>query len=195
MKRILFVCTGNTCRSPLAEGMLRLLAAEQGLELEVKSAGVAANEGAPASRHTVHILREKGFTAPLSSSSLTESLASWADVILTMTSSHKRYAVQKFPESVDKIHSLGEFVEDDQNVLDAIEELAQLEAELQVKAALSEPITQDELARLRELQRKLPDYDIADPFGGSLDLYRQSAVEIERSLLKLLKRLKSTGEN
>ena len=58
MQRILFICTGNTCRSPMAEGLLRKLAAERGLKLEVKSAGVSAVDGMPVSRHTAAILRD-----------------------------------------------------------------------------------------------------------------------------------------
>ena len=45
MKHILFVCTGNTCRSPMAEGLLRKLASERGIQVEVRSAGVGSNVG------------------------------------------------------------------------------------------------------------------------------------------------------
>lgn len=56
MLHILFVCTGNTCRSPMAEGLLRKLAKERGIDLEVRSAGVSAISGTSISRHVAAIL-------------------------------------------------------------------------------------------------------------------------------------------
>src|SRR3712207_8152954 len=47
--KLLFVCSGNTCRSPLAEAIARQQAAERGLDIDVSSAGISAWEGAPAS--------------------------------------------------------------------------------------------------------------------------------------------------
>jgi protein-tyrosine phosphatase len=191
VKHILFVCTGNTCRSPLAEGMLRLLAREQGIDLEVKSAGVAAIDGVPASEQTTHILREKGFDEELTSSSLTESLVGWADLILTMTASHKRHAIQRFPEAFGKIYTLKEFIEDDPAVLELVSEMERLYADLQLKQALSQEISDEDRSRIMELEKQLPVYDIADPYGGSLDMYKQTAQEIEQCLHKLIRKLQS----
>ncbi|CDN44428.1 low molecular weight phosphatase family protein [Paenibacillus sp. P22] len=58
--RILFVCTGNTCRSPMAEAFLRELSAERGLRLEVRSAGVSTVDGLPVSRHALQVLENNG---------------------------------------------------------------------------------------------------------------------------------------
>ncbi|WP_311198795.1 arsenate reductase/protein-tyrosine-phosphatase family protein [Paenibacillus hexagrammi] len=62
--RILFVCTGNTCRSPLAEGLLRIKVQKEGLAAEVRSAGVSAFTGGDISANSASILQEAGFRIP-----------------------------------------------------------------------------------------------------------------------------------
>lgn len=191
MLHILFVCTGNTCRSPLAEGMLRMMAQREQVDLEVRSAGVSAVDGAPISRNSGTILQELGFQGIMRSSTLAEENMNWADVILTMTVNHKRTVIQRHPGAVDKVFTLKEYVEDDPGILAAIQEREQLAAEIQMKAALSQAVSSEELSRIRQLEDAIPDYDISDPFGGSLDSYRVTASEIEQSLTKLLHKLRN----
>ncbi|MFD7524896.1 low molecular weight protein arginine phosphatase [Paenibacillus chitinolyticus] len=192
MKQILFVCTGNTCRSPLAEGILRHMAQQDNLEVHIRSAGVFASDGSPISRQSSSVLREKGCEASISSSLLRSADVDWADLILTMTQDHKRAVIQRFPQAADKTHTLKEFVEDDPAVVSAAEEWERLIAEVQVKHALSEEITVEERTRLIHLEKKLPNYDISDPFGGSLELYRHTAEEIEEALVKLVQKIKES---
>jgi len=189
MRRILFVCTGNTCRSPLAEGLMRKLAEEAGVSIEVRSAGVYASDGATISKHSASILREQGAHAELLSSALSRDHVGWADLILTMTTGHKGVLLQRYPEAVEKTFALKEFVEDTAEVLAAIQERERLIAEMQLKVALSQPISSDDRQRLERLERLIPSYDISDPYGGSLEQYRRTAAEIEAGLRKLLERL------
>jgi protein-tyrosine-phosphatase len=87
---ILFVCSGNTCRSPMAEVLARQAAADLGLDsLEIRSAGTHAAWGTPASggaRRTVrlHQLSLEGH----SSTHLSPELLAWADLVLTMGPGH-----------------------------------------------------------------------------------------------------------
>lgn len=87
---ILFVCTGNTCRSPMAEVIARRKVEERGwTHVSVRSAGAAAGIGMPASDHAVSVAAERGL--PLedhSSQPLTPELVGWADLILAMGHSH-----------------------------------------------------------------------------------------------------------
>ncbi|MDD9271982.1 low molecular weight protein arginine phosphatase [Paenibacillus sp. GCM10023248] len=194
MLRILFVCTGNTCRSPLAEGLLRIRVHEEGLAAEVRSAGVSAVTGAPISRNSASLLQEAGFKEDIRSLAIQESEVQWADLILTMTTGHKRSVIQRFPDAVDKTFTLKEYVEDDDRILQAIEERERLVTELQLKRALSQTVTVEERNRIYTLEDEIPDYDISDPFGGSLEVYRKTAEEISRSLDKLVQKLREGGE-
>jgi len=87
---LLFVCTGNTCRSPLAESIARRAGLERGWShLAVRSAGIAAFDGAPASSGASDVARAQGLDlSDHSARSLTRSLVDWADLILVMSVAH-----------------------------------------------------------------------------------------------------------
>lgn len=188
---LLFVCTGNTCRSPLAEGMMRLMADAAGLQVNIRSAGVAASDGASISRHSEAILRDKGFRGTIASSRVTGALAEWADLILTMTEGHKRTLIRQYPQAIDKTHTLKAYVEDDAERLAADEERERLTVELEIKRALDQPISAEERARILELNRQSSNPDIADPFGGDRGDYEACADELETYLRKLVAKLKN----
>lgn len=112
MKRILFVCTGNTCRSSMAEGIMRDLLEKEGLtdKYTAGSAGTSAFPGMPASHNAVEALSHMGIDLTRHSSSLVnnESIDS-ADIILAMTASHKQRLLQLRPDAAHKVFTLAEY--------------------------------------------------------------------------------------
>lgn len=95
LRRLLFVCSGNTCRSPLAEGLAERAATERGLDdLEVRSAGTFAGRGAPASSGATLAARSHGLDlSGHRSTPLGPELVEWADLVVAMTRAHRRVAV------------------------------------------------------------------------------------------------------
>ncbi|MEH7125539.1 low molecular weight protein arginine phosphatase [Bacillus sp. JJ1773] len=110
MTRILFVCTGNTCRSPMAEAILRNMGISG---VEVKSAGVYAQDGSDASEHTRTVLAEEGIGMDHQAAMINESLVNWTSCILTMTESHKAAVTRMFPNASGKTFTLKEFAGND----------------------------------------------------------------------------------
>src|SRR5580658_10753919 len=111
MKTVLFVCTGNICRSPMAEGLFRH-ATRGRTDSRVLSAGVGALEGQPPSTHAVRALKELGIDiAHLRSRMLTSELVDQADYIFGMTHSHVDQINLLFPQAAEKTFLLREFDE------------------------------------------------------------------------------------
>lgn len=191
MLRILFVCTGNTCRSPMAEALLRKLAKERGMELEVRSAGVSAISGTSISRHASAILRDEGINDHMTSTQLSAENVAWADLILTLTGGHKRHLLQYFPDAVAKTHTLKEYVHDEDTVNSDIRELDSLYADAELTIALGGEPDAADMQRIIEIRQRIPSFDITDPFGGSREDYELAAAEIRTALYSLLDKLES----
>ena len=103
MKRVLFVCTGNTCRSPMAEALLRH---HGGDRFEVQSAGVFAYPGSDASVHAKEALAEKGISIDHTAQQVNETLLDWADIVVTMTENHKQIVFGHYPSVEKKLNTL-----------------------------------------------------------------------------------------
>ncbi|MBD0337173.1 MAG: low molecular weight protein arginine phosphatase [Cyanobacteria bacterium Co-bin13] len=107
--RILMVCSGNTCRSPLAAALLRSRSAAAGLPLAVESAGTVASAGHPMSLPMEIILQEQGVDCGHQSRRISWELLHWADLILAMTRSHKAILIATAPSIADKVFTLKEY--------------------------------------------------------------------------------------
>lgn len=107
MEELIFVCTGNTCRSPMAEGLFRALDGEARTGLHASSAGLFVHEGLPASEYAVQAAGELG--ADLSSHrarQLTPELVRQAQYLVCMTAAHYDRLVQAMPWAQDKVFTL-----------------------------------------------------------------------------------------
>src|SRR5215831_19978789 len=111
MKTILFICTGNVCRSPMAEGILRQAVQGRG-NYRVMSAGLGAMEEQPPSPYAVQAVRELGIDiSNQRSRMLTPALVHQADYIFGMTHNHIDTVVLLFPQAAEKTFLLREFDE------------------------------------------------------------------------------------
>ncbi|PKR83219.1 low molecular weight protein arginine phosphatase [Heyndrickxia camelliae] len=142
---ILFICTGNTCRSPMAEAILKNKKMD---DIKVRSAGIFASNGSNAAENAIKVLQENNIHHQHSSKMLTKEDIQWADYIFTMTEGHKETVIYQHPQAADKTFTLKEFVYDSK-----------------------------------------VDMDVNDPYGGSLDIYRKTYMELEELIKEMMKKL------
>lgn len=116
--------------------------------IEVRSAGIYAANGSEASTHAKKVLDDKGIAHNHRSSLLTQAEVEWADLILTMTSSHKQAIQQQYSQAGQKVFTLKEYSGEHFN------------------------------------------YDVVDPYGGSLAMYELTFRELDGLIDKAIEKLK-----
>lgn len=109
MKKILFVCTGNTCRSPMAEEIFNKTAKEKNLPFEASSAGLFTRTGLSMSENSQEALAQMGIEASdFRSTSITDLDTEVFDLIVTMTPEHRDVLEGVFGVSPQKVMVLCE---------------------------------------------------------------------------------------
>ncbi|ADI00652.1 low molecular weight protein arginine phosphatase [Salisediminibacterium selenitireducens] len=214
MTKVLFICTGNTCRSPMAEALLEHKKTDE--DIVADSAGLHGVEGMPMSEGTRRVLQTRGIMESHQSRVLDEGQLRSADLVLTMTEHHKRSLIEHYPEAVDKVYTLKEYTADHSEMSQKMDQIKQEEAEMDLKRSeilnanernvraynkdgeiSGQTELEEELldalmpyqSNIDKLKWDMPSLDIADPFGGGDEEYEAAYEEINHAVEQLLKKI------
>jgi protein-tyrosine phosphatase len=177
MTSILVVCSGNICRSPVAEGLLRNAAHRRlgDAAPTVASAGTIGMEGSPATPEAVEAARERGVDiAGHVARRLTDRMIEDADLLVCMAAEHREEIDTRVPAAVDRVFTLKELAR-----LLELEPPAGADAiEARVAAAAA--------IRARDPRANRFDEDVVDPLGMPLETYRAVTWELEEWVGRLV---------
>lgn len=172
--KILFVCEGNTCRSPMAQAIFSKIVFDRygagASKFEIESAGLNASGTSP-TKEAIEAMH--GFGVDISGfkvKNINADLVNKADMILTMTLEQKDRLDELFPDAQDKIEMLGAYVEDMENAV------------VPGRHFMSKT---DYEERLSHISVK----EINDPFGQGIEEYELCAFQLEQILIKLLDKI------
>src|SRR5712691_2658399 len=181
MGSILVVCTGNICRSPMAEGWIRRLLAERGIGgIAVHSAGVAGWEQSGATPEAVQAAFELGADIrDHVARRLIPAMAGEADLVLAMTEEHAEAVSRSAPHSAKKTFTLKELV----NILDHSPVEA---ADGTPTDGLRAAVAFADQQRANGAGATTMDLDIADPLGLGIESYRATAWELDQLVERLM---------
>ncbi|MCJ7814404.1 MAG: low molecular weight protein arginine phosphatase [Candidatus Atribacteria bacterium] len=160
IKTILFVCTGNTCRSAMAEGIFKKLLKVKEVNknsYHILSAGISALPGISPTPEAILAASEQG--ADISQQKalqLHEGLVKKADLILVMSHNHEEYIQRKFPYVQNKVFLIKKYAQN---------------RELENNQGMDE------------------NYEIVDPIGKPLDFYKVVAMELRINLEKIINKI------
>ena len=159
-KTILFVCTGNTCRSAMAEGIFKKMLKERtedDTRFDIISAGIFALSGMRPTPEAIKVMVEQGIDISRHiATQVQEDLVKNADIILVMSNTHKDYIRTKFTFAQDKIYLVKEFAQ---------------------------------IGEFKSIQKNNENYEIVDPLGRPIELYRIVARELKENLEKILDKI------
>ncbi|HAJ32158.1 MAG TPA: low molecular weight protein arginine phosphatase [Candidatus Atribacteria bacterium] len=160
IKTILFVCTGNTCRSTMAEGIFKKMLKERkedNSSFNIISAGISALPGMSPTPEAIKVMSEQEIDISRHiATQVQEELVEKANLILVMSNTHKDYILRKFPFAQDKIYLLKEFAQ---------------------------------IGEFKSKRKTDENYEVVDPLGRPIEFYRIIARELKENLEKILDKI------